>query len=80
MFSVGLCTRFQADPKEAHFVATKHIIKYVNGTVDYGIWYDLNTGPELLGYSDEDWDGNVEDRKKHLRWLFLCKKKFGILV
>jgi hypothetical protein len=38
-FSVGVCARFQANPKESHLTAVKRIIKYVNDTLLYGIWY-----------------------------------------
>ena len=36
-FSVGVCARYQANPMESHIATVKRIIKYVNGTVDYGI-------------------------------------------
>ena len=35
-FSVGVCARYQAAPKESHLTAVKRIIRYVNGTLDYG--------------------------------------------
>jgi len=38
-FSVGVCARFQANPKESHLIAVKRIIRYVNDTLLYGIWY-----------------------------------------
>ena len=38
-FSVGVCARFQATPKESHMMAVKRSIHYVNGTSDYEIWY-----------------------------------------
>ena len=38
-FSVGVCARYQANPKESYLTAVKRIIKYVNGTADYGLWY-----------------------------------------
>jgi hypothetical protein len=37
-FSVGVCARFQANPKESHLIAVKRIIRYVNDTLLYGIW------------------------------------------
>ena len=40
-FSVEACACFQAAPKESHLTAVKRIIRYVNGTSDYGIWYLL---------------------------------------
>ena len=38
-FSVGVCAHFQAAAKEFHITAIKRIIRYVNQTSDYGIWY-----------------------------------------
>ena len=38
-FSVGVYARYQAAPKESHLTMVKQIIRYVNGTSDYGLWY-----------------------------------------
>ncbi|KAF5472043.1 hypothetical protein F2P56_008791 [Juglans regia] len=62
-FSVGVCARFQVNPKESHLVAVKRILRYVNETVNYGIWYSRDFSTELAGYSDVDWTGNADDRK-----------------
>jgi spore germination protein GerM len=62
-FSVGVCARFQANPKESHLTAVKSIIKYVNYTLPYGIWYSRDTNLVVAGYSDADWAGNANDRK-----------------
>ncbi|CAM8923229.1 unnamed protein product [Rhodiola kirilowii] len=62
-YAVGVCARYQADPKESHLLQVKRIIKYVCGTIDFGIWYTKDTNPCLVGYCDADWAGNAEDRK-----------------
>ncbi|XP_022889185.1 uncharacterized protein LOC111404635 [Olea europaea var. sylvestris] len=62
-FSVGVCARFQADPKESHLNVVRRIIRYVNGTVDHGILYSRESNLELANYSDVDWAGNADDRK-----------------
>ena len=36
-FSVGVCSRFQSNPKVSYLNAVKRIIKYVGGTCDYGL-------------------------------------------
>ena len=36
-FSVGVCSRFQSNPKVSHLNVVKRIIKYVRGTRDYGL-------------------------------------------
>ncbi|XP_075101700.1 uncharacterized protein LOC142177134 [Nicotiana tabacum] len=34
VFSVGLCARFQSNPKESHRKAAKRILRYLKGTQD----------------------------------------------
>jgi phage anti-repressor protein len=62
-FSVRVCARFQANPKKSYLTAVKHIIRYVNATVNYGICFSRETNLVLAGYSDGDWAGNADDRK-----------------
>ena len=38
-FSVGVCSRFQSNPKVSHLNVVTRIIKYVGGTCDYGLFY-----------------------------------------
>jgi hypothetical protein len=61
-FDVGVCARFQANPKESRLTAIKCIIRYVNDTLFYGIWYFRETNLVVAGYSDADCAGNVDDR------------------
>jgi len=49
-FSVGVCARFQANPKESHLTAVKRIIRYVNDTLLYGIWYSREKNLVVAGY------------------------------
>jgi hypothetical protein len=62
-FSVGVCARFLANPKESHLTAIKRIIRYVNDTLLYDIWYYRETNLVVARYSDADWAGNADDRK-----------------
>ncbi|XP_026458880.1 uncharacterized protein LOC113359470 [Papaver somniferum] len=62
-FSVGYCAIFQANPKESHLKVVKRIIRYVNGTIDYGLSYSMDTNNRLVSYSDVDRAGCVEDQK-----------------
>ena len=71
-YSIGVCARYQANPKEFHMIALKRIIKYVKTTVDFGVWYSKDTNDILAGYFIADWVGNVDDRKSTLGGLFLC--------
>ncbi|XP_057444448.1 secreted RxLR effector protein 161-like [Lotus japonicus] len=63
-FVVSVCARYQAEPKISHLIQVKRIIKYINGTSNYGIMYtDHDTNSVLEGYCDADWAGSVDDRK-----------------
>ena len=62
-YSVRVCARYQANPKEFHMIALKRIIKYVKTTADFGMWYNKDTNDFLVGYYDADKAGNVDDRK-----------------
>ena len=53
-YSVGVCVRYQANPKESHMIVLKIIIKYVKTTADFGVWYNKDTNDVLVGYSDTD--------------------------
>ncbi|XP_026383688.1 uncharacterized protein LOC113279203 [Papaver somniferum] len=73
-FSVRCCARFQADPREPHLKAVKRIIRYINGTLDYGLLYSMDTNNNLVAYSDADWAGCVEDRKSTSGGCFYAGK------
>jgi hypothetical protein len=74
-FSVGVCARFQANPKELHLTVVKRIIRYVNVIVNHGIWYSRDTDLNLASYSDSDWAGSADDRKEYFGRLLLCGNK-----
>jgi len=63
MFSVCMCARFQANPKESHLSAVKRIMRYLIGTQNMGLWYPKGTDCTLVGYSDSDFAGCKMDRK-----------------
>jgi len=69
-FSVGICARFQKNPKESHLTAVKHIIRYVNDTLLYGSYYSRETNLVVAGYSDANWASNADDRKRTSRGCF----------
>ena len=48
LFSMGVCARYQANPKESHLVAVKKIIWFVNGTSNLGFGTPLTLIQVLL--------------------------------
>ena len=64
MFSVCLCARFQANPKESHLITVKRIMKYLKGTTNVGLWNPKGNIWNLIGYSGTDYTGSKTDRKR----------------
>ena len=56
-------SQFTVAPWRVHWTATKHVLRYVIGTVDYGLEYIRGDGVRLVGYSDFDRPGCASDRK-----------------
>ncbi|GKB78512.1 retrovirus-related pol polyprotein from transposon TNT 1-94 [Tanacetum coccineum] len=52
-----LCARYQAKPTEKHLKEVKRIFRYLQGTVNMGLWYTKDSGFELTGFSDADYAG-----------------------
>ncbi|KAI4304965.1 hypothetical protein MLD38_040418 [Melastoma candidum] len=63
LFSVCLCARYQSTPKESHLIMVKKIFRYLQGFVNFGIWYSKRSDFILIGYSDADFAGCKIDRK-----------------
>ncbi|XP_038722028.1 uncharacterized protein LOC120014180 [Tripterygium wilfordii] len=76
--SVCVCARYQADPKESLLSIVKRILKYINGTLDFGIFYSKDTNTSLAGYSDTDWAGCSDDRKSTSGGCFYLEESMTI--
>ncbi|XP_070014743.1 secreted RxLR effector protein 161-like [Nicotiana sylvestris] len=67
VFSVGLCARFQSNPKESHLKAAKRILRYLKGTQDLVLYYPLGDNFNLISYADANYAGYLVDKKSTSR-------------
>ena len=56
--------------RHVHLMVAKHALRYLKGTVEYGLKYDTNQKINLEGYVDLYWVGSAIDRKRTLRCYF----------
>jgi hypothetical protein len=68
---VGTVAKFSSIPSEAHLTAVKRIFQHLKGTAEFGLKLTKSDGRELVGYSDSDWAGDVDDRHTTTGNLFL---------
>ena len=69
-FAVNTLSHFLTDPRHVHLIATKHILRYLRGIVDYGLKYEENQKINLEGYVDSYWVGSAINRKSTSRCCF----------
>ena len=50
--------------------SAKHVMRYLKGTIDFGLYYDGSHEYRLYGYTDADWAGSISDRKSTLGRCF----------
>nr|GEY09874.1 retrovirus-related Pol polyprotein from transposon TNT 1-94 [Tanacetum cinerariifolium] len=70
LFVVRLISRFMEEPTTKHLKIAKRILRYIKGTVDYGMFYSTSEDFKLVGYSDSDWAGSKDDGRRTSGFLF----------
>jgi hypothetical protein len=80
--AVGVLCRFTHNPGPAHWIAAKHILRYIKGTTAFGIRYRRgNSSPQAWvahfrghsppeGWADADWAGDPDSRRSTLGEIF----------
>ena len=67
---VGVVSKFNSNPTEAHLTAVKRILRYLKGTINLALKYK-DQPASLIGYSDADWAGDLDDRHSTTGNLFM---------
>lgn len=72
-FAVGLLTRFQINPRPAHWNALIHVLGYIKGMLEYKITYTKNYGESIkpVGYVDVDYRGDLDTRCFTAGYMFI---------
>jgi hypothetical protein len=69
-FSVNTLSQFLVEPIHVHLIVAKHVMRYLKGTLDYGLSYDGDHDFTLSGYTDSDWAGCVSYKKSTSGYCF----------
>ena len=62
-FAANQACRSMHSPQSDDWVRLKHLLRYLKGTIDYGLHIKHNSKFSLTTYSDADWAGNALDQR-----------------
>jgi hypothetical protein len=69
-FVVNTLSQYLVEPRHVHLVVANHVMRYLKGTLDYGLCYTRDHDFRLCGYTDSDWARSVSDRKSTSECFF----------
>ena len=67
---MGAVSKFCSNPTEAHKTAVKRVLRYLKKTMNLALKYCKDEKP-VIGFSDADWGGDLDDRRSTTGNLFL---------
>ena len=61
-FVVNQLSQFLAEPRQVHLVAAKHVLRYIQATMDYGLVFGAKGRQGLVAYADSAYANSVRNR------------------
>jgi hypothetical protein len=87
--AVSILSKFMSNPGVEHWKGVKRVLRYVKGTLDYGLLYSANnSSTTLTGYTDADWAGDLSTHRSTTGYVFQiqgsttswCSKRQGCVA
>ena len=69
-YLVNQLSQAMVKPTKLFWKADKHVLRYLKGTFEYGLWYRQTDEVKLHGFMDADWAGSPIDRKSTSGGIF----------
>ncbi|KAG8496025.1 hypothetical protein CXB51_009090 [Gossypium anomalum] len=70
MHAVSLLARFMHYCNVLHFRVAKRVLRYIKGTLRLGMLFKKEKELKLVGYSNSDWAGCIDDMKSTSGYFF----------
>ena len=71
-FAINLLARYNSAPTRRHWSGIKHILRYLKGTTDMGLFYSNNCSPNLVGYADAGYLSDQHKARSQTGYVFIC--------
>ena len=73
-FPVNLLARYSSAPTRRHWNGIKHILRYLKGTSDMGLFYSKESKQQLLGYADLGYLLDPHKARSQTGYVFRCNR------
>ena len=74
-FVVGVLGRFMGNLGLIHYQAVKKVFRYLQCTKHHMLTYQRTNSLDVVGYSDADFKGCVDDKKSTIEYIFVMVKR-----
>jgi hypothetical protein len=71
-FLVNLLARYSSAPTRRHWNGVKHVLRYLRGTTDMGLFYSRGSNSQLVGYADAGFLSDPHKGISQTGYLFTC--------
>ena len=70
--AVGILSKFMSKPSQSHWKCAKRVLRYIKGSLNVGLKFDASsqTAVDVIGFTDADWAGDVDERKSTSGYVF----------
>ena len=69
-FEMKILSQFQLEPRHDHWIASKHILRYLHGSIHHFLKYDSKE-VKLLDVTDSDLGGSETNGRRTSRGCFI---------
>ena len=70
MWITNVLSRFPKDQTAEHFNAVKHVLRYLQHNKFLRLFFPSTSNSTLIGETDADWSGDINDRRSTTRYYF----------
>ena len=70
-FATSILARHSQNPTARHWNGVKHLMRYLRGTEDLGLFYKKCKNPEITGYADSEFRTDEVAGKSQTGYIFI---------
>jgi hypothetical protein len=69
-YAMSVLSQFMSQARKTHSIETKHVLRYLQGTISYGLRYASSLDMRMHGYGNADWEKSAMDQQSNYGCCF----------